>query len=104
MLMDNNVLGFFKTLKKACLKAPMLAFADFNKPFLLQTDASKVGLGAVLSQKQNDCGYHSIAYASWSLTVHKHYYHLTKQEFVALKWAIVEQFQEYLLWKLHCQN
>ena len=29
----------FETLKRACLKAPVLAFADFNKPFLLKTDA-----------------------------------------------------------------
>ena len=36
---------------------------------------------------------------SWSLTAHEHNYHVTKQEFLALKWAIVEQFQEYLLWK-----
>ena len=32
----------------------MLAFADFNKPFLLETDASKLGLGAVVLQKQSD--------------------------------------------------
>ena len=44
----------FETLKRACLEAPVLAFADFNKPFLLETDASKLGLGAVLSQKQAD--------------------------------------------------
>ena len=41
----------FETLEKACLKAPVLAFVDFNKSFLLETDASKLGLGAVLSQK-----------------------------------------------------
>ena len=40
-----------KTPKKACLKA-VLSFADFNKPFLLETDMSKLGLGVVLSQKQ----------------------------------------------------
>ena len=53
----------------------------------------------MLSQKQTDDQYHLIAYASQSLTVHEHNYHSTKQEFLALKWAIAEQFQEYLLWK-----
>ena len=41
----------FKMLKKAGLKTTVLAFADFDKPFLLETDASKFRLGAVLSQK-----------------------------------------------------
>ena len=44
----------FERLKATCLQAPILAFPDFNKPFLLETDASGRGLGAVLSQKQED--------------------------------------------------
>ena len=44
----------FDRLKATCLQAPILAFPDFNKPFLLEMDASRRGLGAVLSQKQAD--------------------------------------------------
>ena len=54
----------FDRLKAACLQAPILAFSDFNKPFLLEMDASGKGLGAVLSQKQSNGRYHPIAYAS----------------------------------------
>ena len=92
-------LGAFAMLKKACLEAPVLAFADFDKPFLFKTDASKLGLGAVLSQKQTDGCYHPVAYASQSVTTHESKYHSTKLEFLALKWLISKHFQEYLPWK-----
>ena len=102
VMFTSNVQVAFKTLKKACPEAPVLAFADFNKPFLLVTNASKLGLGVVLSQKQLDGQYHLVAYVSWSLTTHEHEhnYHSTKQEFLGLKWATAEQLQEYLHWKL----
>ena len=86
----------FERLKAACLQAPILAFPDFNKPFLLETDASGGGLGAVLSQKQADGRYHPIAYASHVMNETEQRYHSNKQEFLALKWAITEQFHEYL--------
>ena len=84
----------FEMLKKAFLEAPVLAFADFNKPYLLENDVSKSGMGVVLSQKQPNSRYHAVTYVRWSLTTHEHNYHLTKQEFLALKRAIAEQFQE----------
>ena len=54
----------FQELKLKCITAPVLAFADFHKPFLLETDASGDSLGAVLSQRQEDGCYHPVAYAS----------------------------------------
>ena len=86
----------FDHLKAACLQAPILAFPDFGKPFLLEMDASGKGLGAVLSQKQSDGRYHPITYASRIMTKTEQRYHSNKQEFLALKWAVTEQFHEYL--------
>ena len=59
-------------------------------------DASGKGLGAVLSQKQADGRYHPIAYASRVMNETEQRYHSNKQEFLALKWAVTEQFHEYL--------
>ena len=86
----------FDHLKAACLQAPILSFPDFTKPFLLETDASGRGLGAVLSQKQADGRYHPITYASRVMNETEQRYHSNKQEFLAFKWAVTEQFHEYL--------
>ena len=95
--LSQEVLEAFDHLKAACLQAPILAFLDFDKPFLLETDASGKGLGAVLSQKQADGWYHPIAYASHVMNETKQGYHSNRQEFLAPKWAVTEQFHEYLL-------
>ena len=92
-----EALEAFDRLKAACLQAPILAFPDFDKPFLLETDASRRGLGAVLSQKQVDGRYHPIAYASRVMNETEQRYHSNKQEFLTLKWVVTEQFHEYLL-------
>ena len=91
-----EALEAFDHLKAACLQAPILAFLDFDKPFLLEMDASRGGLGAVLSQKQADGRYHPIAYASCVMNETEQRYHSNKQEFLALKWVVTEQFHEYL--------
>ena len=95
--LPTEALEAFEHLKAACLQAPILAFPDFDKPFLLETDASGKGLGAVLSQKQADGRYHPIAYASRIMNDTEQRYHSNKQEFLTLKWAVTEQFHEYLL-------
>ena len=53
------------------MSSPVLAFTDYTKDFLLKTDASKEGLGVVLSQKQADGHYHPVAYGSQALTAHE---------------------------------
>ena len=63
------------------LKDPVLVFPDFDKPFLLETDASKEGLGMVLSQKQGDGCYHPIAFRSCSLMPSKKNYHAQSSRF-----------------------
>ena len=70
-----DALAAFKELKMKCLTVPVLAFADFKKPFLLETDASIDGLGAVLSQEQEDGCYHPVAYASRGLKGGESKYH-----------------------------
>ena len=75
---------------------PVLVFPNFDKPFLLETDASKEGLGAVLSQKQDDGRYHPVVFGSRTLTLSEQNYHSSKLEFLALKWSITEHFKEYL--------
>ena len=44
-----EAIASYKDLKMKCMTAPVLAFADFEKPFMLETDTSKEGLGAVVS-------------------------------------------------------
>ena len=57
----------FSLLKQALLQAPVLKFADYSKPFMLETDVSSDGLGAVLLQEGEDGKLHPIAYGSQSL-------------------------------------
>ena len=95
----SNALEAFQALKQACMSTPVLAFADYTKDFLLKMDASKEGLGVVLSPKQADGHYHPVTYGSWALTAHEKIYHSTKLEFLVPKWAITEHFKEYLLYQ-----
>ena len=83
-------------LKGKVQSTPVLVFPDFEKLFLLETDASKEGLGVVLSQKQSDGRYHPIAFGSCSLTPVEKNCLSSKLEFLTLKWSVMEHFKEYL--------
>ena len=61
----------FECLKQLMTEAPLLAFPDFHQSFLLETDASGLGLGTVLSQKQEDGTICSLAFASRTLQTHE---------------------------------
>ena len=54
----------FDALKEALCTAPVLGYPNFIREFILETDDSLKGLGAVLSQQQKDRSIHVIAYAS----------------------------------------
>ena len=90
----------FDQLKKALTEAPVLAYPDYSKPFILETDASLKGLGAVLSQKGDDNEIRVIAYASRSLRPSEKSmrdYSSAKIELMALKWSVCDKFKDYLL-------
>ena len=94
--LSEDALNAFGVLKQVCMTTLFLAFTDYTKPFLLETDTSKDCLGAVLSQRQEDGWYHPITYGSRALKPHEKNYHSAKLEFLALKWAVTEHFKEYL--------
>ena len=90
----------FDALKHALTTTPVLAYPDYSQPFILETDASLKGLGAVLSQKGKDGEVCIIAYASRSLQPSErsmHDYTSAKIELMALKWSVCEKFKDYLL-------
>ena len=86
----------FDELKKLCTSAPVLAYANYKKEFQLHTDASELGMGGVLYQKDDQGNQRVIAYASQSLTQTERNYPAHKLEFLALKWAVTDRFHEYL--------
>lgn len=75
--------------------APVLAFADPNKPYVLHVDASLSGLGAVLYQEYSE-GLRPVAFASRKLSTSEKNYPIHQLEFLSLKWAVVNKFHDYL--------
>ena len=85
----------FHELKQRLLDSPILVYPDFDLDFVLETDASKDGLGAILSQKKADDKLHPVAYASRSTSPAEKHYSVTELETLAVVWA-VQHFRAYL--------
>ena len=82
-------------MKEALVTAPVLGFPDFNREFMLETNASLHGLGAVLSQQDETGKLWVIAFASSSLHPSErsmHNYSSVKCELLVLKWVVTEKF------------
>ena len=98
--MDAEAQDAFDKLKGALTQAPVLAYPDFSRAFVLEVDASLHGLGACLTQKDADGNGHPISYASRGLRgAESKYpdYSSFKLELLALKWAVADKFRDYLL-------
>ena len=90
----------FDTLKLALTTAPVLGYPDFEREFILETDAPLRGLGAVLCQVDEEGKTHVIVYMSQTLRPSEKSmcsYSSAKLELLALKWAFTKDFRDYLL-------
>lgn len=87
---DSKYINAFEKLKELIVNHPILQYPDFNKQFVLTTDASQFAIGAVLSQ--ND---HPICYASRTLNEHEKNYSTIEKELLAIVWS-TKYFRPYL--------
>ena len=90
----------FEKLKKLLTETAVLAFPDFEKKFTIETDASKMGSGAVHSQEQSNGLQRPIAFASRTLQPHEKNYGVTEMEALGVVWAI-KHFCPYIYGQ-HC--
>ncbi|KAK3084178.1 hypothetical protein FSP39_009620 [Pinctada imbricata] len=84
----------FLSLKGNLTSSPILAIPDFMKSFILRTDASDKGIGAILLQER-DGNKFPVAYASKKLLQREQNYSVIERECLAIVWAVMK-FQSYL--------
>ena len=85
----------FENLKKKLVTAPVLVYPNFEVPFILETDASHDGLGAVLAQRQPDGTTRPVAYASRTIQGSETRYASSELEALGVVWA-TRHFHHYL--------
>ena len=86
----------FEALKEVLCRSPVLRNPDFSKEFILQTDASSRGVGAVLSQRDEQGHDRPVAFFSRKLLPREQRYSTVEQECLAIKLG-VEAFKVYLI-------
>lgn len=87
----------FQQLKAALINSVVLTHPDFSRPFILSTDASMDGVGAVLSQiAEGETRARPIAFASKALSRAQAKYPAHRLEFLALKWSVCDKFSHWL--------
>ncbi|CAB3256945.1 unnamed protein product [Arctia plantaginis] len=94
-LFDEEASRAFKEIKSLLITAPILSVPKFDRPFIISTDASDVGLGCILSQLDDEGDEHPVAFASRSLTRSERNYTTTEKELYALLFAL-EKFRGYI--------
>ena len=104
---SKSLISWLETQQKAldqlllCLvEPPILAYPDHNKEFILHVDTSGKELGAVLFQYQEG-DLRVISYGSRTLTPAEKKYYNSKLEFLGVKWAVCNQFRDYLYYAPH---
>ena len=85
----------FQELKRHISKPPILKLPDVTKPFILQTDASHIGIGAVLLQEDAAGEKRPVAFANRKLQPRETHYSTIEQECLAIVWGVTT-FQEYV--------
>ena len=90
---DGDLQLAFDKLKMALIIAPVLGYADYSQPFVLETDASNDSLGAVLSQVQDGRTNCDSICESW---LERRQEEHVKLQLLALKWVVTEKLHDYL--------
>ncbi|CAM5074953.1 unnamed protein product [Natator depressus] len=85
----------FWELKEALVSGPVLANPDFDKPFVVFTDASDTGLGVVLMQEDEKGERHPIVYLSKKFLPREQHYAAIEKECLAIVWAL-KNLEPYL--------
>jgi hypothetical protein len=93
---SNDADEAFQGLKDALCSDPVMRMPDFNAPFVLTTDGSVSGIGAVLEQEQSDGLLHPVGFYSRALTKAEQNYAATEIELLAVVTAVTVAFRYYV--------